>query len=155
MSPTQQKREVRQFSAFILVGGTAALVNWGSRIGLSAVGLQLTAAIIVAYVIGMSTAYVLSKLFVFEKSGRKIRDEAFRFMLVNLVAVVQVWVVTICLQRWGLPAINWHWQPEAVAHAVGVASPIVTSYFGHQHFTFHKKASTVVSPESADTKARK
>lgn len=153
MSAAKPKGEVRQFSTFVLVGGIAALANWSSRIGLSAAGLQLTAAIVVAYMIGMTTAYVLSKLFVFENSGRKVHEEAFRFVLVNLVAIVQVWVVTVCLHLWGLPAIGWHWQPEAVAHAIGVASPIVTSYFGHQYFTFNRKAVKVNTVESPDTKA--
>jgi putative flippase GtrA len=153
MNATKPKGDVRQFSTFLLVGGIAALANWGSRIGLSVAGLQLTVAIIVAYTIGMATAYVLSKLFVFEKSGRKVHDEAFRFVVVNIVAVVQVWLVTVGLQRWGLPAIDWTWHPEEVAHAIGVASPIITSYFGHQYFTFNKKADKSVSADVPETKA--
>ncbi len=153
MSEAKPKGQVRQFSTFMLVGGFAALVNWSSRIALSAAGLPLTLAIVLAYVLGMTTAYVLSKRFVFEKSGRSVRDEAVRFTIVNVFALAQVWAVTIVLQRWGLPAINWNWHPEEIAHAVGVASPVITSYFGHQYFTFEQSdAKRKLAAEATETK---
>jgi putative flippase GtrA len=127
----------REFLAFAVAGGIAAGVNWLSRMGLSG-WLGLGWAVIVAYGIGMLTAYLLNRLFVFEASGRGSASEMTRFALVNLVAVLQVWLVTIGLRYYLLPAVGWTWQAENIAHAVGVASPIVTSYLAHKHFTFRK-----------------
>lgn len=126
----------REFWVFLLVGGLAAAVNWLSRIVLSAQGMSFEVAVVVAYVVGMATAYVLSRVFVFDKSGRSVSSEIWRFTLVNLVAVVVVFVVSVALERWVLPMIGWTWRPAEVAHGIGVLSPVVTSYLGHRHFTF-------------------
>lgn len=131
--------EARRFGSFVLVGGLAALVNWASRIGFSAMGLGYTLAIVCAYIVGMITAYVLNRRFVFEASGRTAQSEIWRFVAVNAVALVQVWGVSVALERWLLPAMGWSWYPDEVAHAVGVVSPVLTSYLGHRYFTFGRK----------------
>ncbi|WP_291843467.1 GtrA family protein [Maricaulis sp.] len=128
----------REFVSFIVAGGIAAGVNWGSNILLRLV-MPLEASVLVAYLIGMTTAYTLSRLFVFAESGRQLHDEYIRFAIVNVIAAAQVWLVTIALAKWFLPLIGWIWYPELVAHAAGVASPILTSYLGHKYFTFSKK----------------
>ncbi len=128
----------REFVSFVAAGGVAAGVNWGSNILLRLI-MPLEMSVLVAYLIGMTTAYTLSRLFVFAESGRRVHDEYARFAIVNLVAVAQVWLVTIVLAHWLLPLIGWSWHVELVAHAVGVASPIVTSFLGHKYFTFSKK----------------
>jgi 4-hydroxybenzoate polyprenyltransferase/putative flippase GtrA len=129
----------RSFAKFLLVGGIAAAVNWGSRFAFSQV-MGFGWAVAAAYLLGMITAYVLSRLVVFEKSGRTVAEEFLRFGLVNVVALAIVEGVTEGLVRGVFPAIRFTWHPEAVAHAIGVAAPTVTSYLGHRHFTFGKRA---------------
>jgi putative flippase GtrA len=129
----------RTFLSFLLVGGVAALANWGSRFAFSLL-MNLTWAVVAAYIVGMSTAYILNRLFVFEASGRKVADEATRFAIVNLFALGIVWGITVGLVRWVFPLIGFTWHAEAVAHGVGVLSPAVTSYLGHRHFTFARQA---------------
>jgi putative flippase GtrA len=127
--------ERRRFVLFVLAGGFAALVNIVSRLALSLV-MPYEAAIVVAYGCGMTTAYALNKAFVFERSGRSVRDEYVRFALVNLLAVAQVWVVSVGLARLVFPALGFAWHAETVAHVIGVAVPVFTSYLGHKHFSF-------------------
>jgi putative flippase GtrA len=127
--------ERQRFVRFVLVGGIAALVNILSRIAFS-FAMSYGAAIVVAYLCGMTTAYALSKLFVFAPSGRAVHDEYVRFAIVNLVALAQVWIVSVGLAFYVFPLIGFSWHVETVAHAVGVAVPAVTSYFGHRHFSF-------------------
>ncbi len=124
-----------QFARFLVVGGVAAAVNILSRIALNLV-MSYGAAIVVAYVCGMTAAYVLNKLFVFTPSGRRIHDEYLRFTLVNLVAVAQVWIVSVGLAFYVFPSIGFTWHAETVAHIVGVIVPAFTSYFGHRYFSF-------------------
>lgn len=128
--------KARQFWAFVLVGGLAAAVNWFSRITLSGQGISFEVAVVVAYFFGMATAYLLSRMFVFEKTGSSLAAEITRFALVNLVALVVVFVVSVTLERWALPAVGWTWRTAEVAHGIGVLSPVVTSYLGHKYFTF-------------------
>jgi 4-hydroxybenzoate polyprenyltransferase/putative flippase GtrA len=131
---------------FVLVGGFAAAVNWLSRFAFSQF-LTLSLAVIAAFIVGMTTAFVLARWFVFDRSGRNLRDEYLRFALVNLVALLQVWIITLGLAKYLFPALGWHWHVEGVAHAIGILSPVLTSYFGHHYFTF---APTAVASTTTD-----
>jgi putative flippase GtrA len=136
MSEAASSGKMRQFWAFVLVGGLAAIVNWFSRIMFSAQGMTFEVAVVVAYILGMATAYLLSRMFVFEKTGRSLAGEIWRFSLVNLGSLVVVFVVSVSLERWILPGMGWTWRPAELAHGVGVLSPVLTSYLGHRYFTF-------------------
>lgn len=127
--------ELWRFALFLCAGGSAAFVNIVSRIIINwYVSFEL--AVVAAYVCGMTTAYVLNKLVVFKSQDRAIAQEYMRFAIVNLVAAVQVWCVSVGLARLLFPAIGFTWHAETVAHVIGVASPIYTSYLGHKHFSF-------------------
>lgn len=140
--------KMRQFWAFVLVGGLAALVNWLSRIIFSAQGITFEIAVVMAYILGMTTAYTLSRRFVFEKTGRSVSGEIWRFSLVNLGSLLVVFVVSVSLERWILPGVGWTWRSAEVAHGIGVLSPVLTSYLGHRYFTFGQ--ARPVSCEASD-----
>ena len=133
--------ERRRFALFVAAGGFAALVNIGSRIVLSLV-MRYETAIVLAYLCGMTTAYALNRLFVFERSGRSVTDEYLRFAIVNAVALAQVWVVSVGLARFVFPALGFAWHADTVAHVIGVAVPVFTSYLGHKHFSFRSQDRT-------------
>lgn len=130
-----QQFKSRQFLLFLLTGGTAAAVNFGSRIVYS-LWLNFSSAVILAYITGMVTAFVLAKLFVFKESQQSIHRSAVFFMLVNLVAVFQTWVISIGLAYYALPSLGIKSFVQEIAHAVGVAVPVFTSYIGHKRWSF-------------------
>lgn len=125
----------RQFVGFVLVSGLAGLANFGSRFVFS-LAMPYWAAICMAFVVGLTTAFILNRRFIFARSTQSTRSQAWRFLLVNLAALVQTLAVSLLLARWLLPMIGWQWHPEALAHAVGIAIPAVTSYLAHKHWTF-------------------
>lgn len=127
--------EARRFVAFLLTGGLAAGVNVGSRMGFGLVA-PYEAAVALAYLVGMTTAFTLARLFVFAGSGRRLHVEYGRFALVNVAALVQVVVVSVGLARVVFPAIGLTWNAELVAHVIGVLSPVLASYQGHKRFSF-------------------
>ena len=129
--------ERQRFVLFLVAGGLAALVNILSRIAFNWI-MPYEVAIVVAYLCGMTAAYLLNKRFVFEASGRSVTSEYMRFALVNLLAVAQVWIVSVGLARLVFPAIGFTWHAETVAHVIGVIVPVFTSYLGHRHFSFAK-----------------
>ena len=133
--------ERQRFARFLIVGGLSAIVTILSRIALNVV-MSYQAAILVSYVFGMTTAYTLNKLFVFTPSGRAVHDEYVRFTIVNLVAVVQVWIVSVGLAFYVFPWIGFAWHAKTVAHILGVAAPTLTSYYGHKHFSFRNNILT-------------
>jgi putative flippase GtrA len=120
---------------FILVGGTAAAVNFGSRIALS-LWFSYPAAIVLAYLLGMITAFLLNRMFVFRETRSRLHHQMMWFVIVNVFAVVQTLAISLLLARWLFPAIGWSLKPELCAHAVGVVVPVVTSYLGHKHLSF-------------------
>ncbi|PFH26935.1 GtrA family protein [Burkholderia sp. JKS000303] len=125
----------REFLLFLLTGGFAAAVNWSSRI-LYNLWMPYSAAIVVAYVTGMITAFILAKLFVFKKSTQSTGRSAFFFTLVNLVAVLQTWLVSVGLAYYVFPRLGLHWHDRDIAHLIGVIVPVFSSYIGHKKFSF-------------------
>ena len=128
-------RAVPQFARFIVAGGIAAVVNVVAR-KLLAPSMSYSAAIILAYLLGMLTAYVLTRRYVFGPGTGSTAQSAFRFAAVNAVAIAQTWGVSLLLARHVLPALGIQRHAEDLAHLVGVAVPIATSYIGHRAWTF-------------------
>jgi putative flippase GtrA len=125
----------QQFLLFLLTGGIAALVNVASRIGLSQL-LRFELAVLAAYGIGMITAYVLARRFVFMRTRQSVRRSFAAFALVNLAAVVQTWLVSIGLRNLLLPLIGSIALVDLLAHSFGVVVPVFTSFFGHKYLSF-------------------
>ena len=126
-----------QFIRFMLVGAIAAAANIVSRILFSQF-TNFEYAIVLSYFIGMTIAFVLSRHFVFDGNESRIEVQIARFVIVNLVALVQIWIISVGLATFAFPFIGFTWRPELVAHTIGVLSPVITSYLGHKHFTFRK-----------------
>lgn len=125
----------RQFIFFILTGGIAAIVNFGSRI-LYSFHLSFSQSIILAYITGMITAFILAKLFVFKESQQPIHHAAAFFVLVNLIAILQTWAISMGLAYYILPSLGTTSHVQEISHAIGIAVPVFTSYIGHKHWSF-------------------
>lgn len=131
------KQVKTEFMQFLLVGGFAAGVNFLCRIGLNQF-MSFRWAVFIAYLFGMLTAFLLSKYFVFEESGKHHLHELRDFTLVNILAVIQVWLISVGLAEYLFPAINYTFYSYETAHLIGLGIPAVTSYFGHKYFSFKK-----------------
>jgi putative flippase GtrA len=125
----------RQFALFVFAGGLAACVNFFSRMLLSH-WLAYSAAIVVAYLLGMITAFTLNRLLVFKQVSHSMRHQVFWFTIVNVAAVLQTLAISLVLAEWLFPRMGFRWHPESVAHAFGVAVPVVTSFVGHKYLSF-------------------
>jgi putative flippase GtrA len=125
----------RRFARFLLVGVAAAAVNVVSRVLISSF-VRFEYAVALAFPIALTFAFLMSRFFVFEISQRSVWQQYLRFWLVNLLAFVQVWLVSVGLTRWIFPAVGWTFHAELIAHTVAVCSPVLTSYYAHRRFTF-------------------
>lgn len=126
-----------QFLRFVLAGGVAAAANYGSRFLFSA-WLPYPAAITCAYLVGMAVAFALMRQYVFSGTGQPMLPQVAKFAIVNLLALLQTLVVSLVLARWVLPAVGVREHVEAIAHLVGVAVPVFTSFVGHRQATFRR-----------------
>lgn len=130
--------KIPRFVRFLAAGGIAAAANFLSRIALSEV-MAYVPAIVLAYGIGMLTAFLLNRAFVFTAAGNPLSQQLKWFLLVNLLAVLQTVLISLLFARWLFPVAGMDFHPETIAHAIGVAVPVITSYLGHRRWTFRTR----------------
>jgi hypothetical protein len=61
------------------------------------------------------------------------------FVLVNVVGFSLTWGLSLLLVKLLFPLVGFAFYPQAVGHALAIAAPTVTSWYGHKHFTFADK----------------
>lgn len=124
----------RQFVRFLAAGGTAALANFGSRFLISEF-MAFEYAVVLAFFVGLGTGYVLSRTFVFAPSQHAVHVEMTYYLFVNLLALLQTWLLSVYLARILTPQLGQAWA-QSIAHLAGIMLPVITSYFGHRYLTF-------------------
>lgn len=135
MQPMINPFKSRQFMLFLMTGGVAALVNLGSRVFFSQ-WLSFSSAVILAYIAGMMTAFILAKMFVFNQSAQSLRNSLLAFIVVNLIAVVQTWLIAMSMAYYVLPALGVVAYIHELSHLAGVIFPVFTSFIGHKYWSF-------------------
>jgi putative flippase GtrA len=130
-----EKEDPWQFLKFLVAAGLSVPVNLGSRVLLSGV-MPYEAALVVSHLCGMLTAFLLTRSFVFERSGRRASNELARFTLVNALSLIVTWVVAVGLLRLVFPRVGFDTHPELVAHMAGLGLASLTSFYGHRRYSF-------------------
>lgn len=125
----------KQFSRFLVAGGIAALVNMGSRIWLDHM-MSYSVSIILAYVLGMLTAFVLMRAFVFERSKHSTQRSFLYFAVINILAVLQTWGFSMLFAYVIFPRLGVTDHVYTISHVIGVIVPVFTSFVGHKYWSF-------------------
>ena len=128
----------KEFPLFILAGSIAALINIISRIILT-IFLNFQISIFISYLIGMVTAFLLQRKYVFKSTKKSYKKSFAAFSLVNLFALLQVWIFSLLIKILLVNFISSIPLVEFIAHCFGVVIPVFTSYFGHKYITFGDK----------------
>jgi len=126
----------KQFLLFIISGGIAAFINILSRAILS-IFFEFQISIIYAYCVGMIVAYILSRKFVF-MSNHSVSKSFIAFTLINLIAIVQTYFISVWFKEIVLPFFGVKFFIELISHSIGVAFPVFTSFIGHKYISFGK-----------------
>lgn len=127
----------RQFGLFIAASGTAAVLHWTSRIILNFF-MPYAAALVVAYAIGITIAYLLNMRFVFIHATRPVSEQVRYFVLVNLIAFPFVWGTAYALAEVVFPHFGFTFHPRSVAHAIAICIPVVVNFLAHKYITFRE-----------------
>jgi putative flippase GtrA len=127
----------KQFLKFLFVGVTAALANWISRIIFS-LWMSFSLAISAAYLVGMASAFLLNKKFVFPNSPRPIQKQIRDFTLTNLVAFPLVWLMSIQIRNF-LQGLGMVAYSEELAHMLALSMPTVVSFLIYKFLAFGEK----------------
>jgi putative flippase GtrA len=128
-----------RFMRYLALGAIAASVNWSSRFAWSLFA-PFEVAVLLAYLTGMVVAFVLFRWLVFSGSENTFSRQVRNFVLVNIAGLMLTLMVAWLLARLVFPAVNFGFHPDAVAHAVAIVAPVLTSWFGHKRFTFASPA---------------
>ncbi|MEP7042432.1 MAG: GtrA family protein [Dokdonella sp.] len=127
-----------RFAGFLLVSSVAAIANFTARI-LFSLWLPYALAVVLAFFVGLGTAFLLNRRYVFRDAANELHQQAFFFFAVNMLGLAQTLCVSLLLAKWLLPLLGLHWHVEELAHAVGIAAPTITSYLGHKHYSFRSR----------------
>lgn len=120
---------------FVLVGLFAGGVNVLARILFNSL-VPYEFAIVLAFPVALTVAFVMNRRLVFRATEEEAASQYAKFAIVNILALAQVWLVSVGLARWLLPLIGFAWHADTIAHTIGVASPIVTSFVAYKYFVF-------------------
>jgi putative flippase GtrA len=126
---------MKQFVQFLFAGGVAAGCNFGSRFLFSR-WVNYEVAITLAYLVGMLVAFLLMRKLVFNAKGKALMPQIVKFVVVNMLALLQTLLISVALARWLFPQWGIVDHAEAIAHLIGVLTPVLSSYFGHKFLTF-------------------
>lgn len=126
-----------QFLLFLFVGTTAASLNWIVRLALS-IWMSFPVAVLLAYVIGMATAFELNRRFVFPVSPRPVFKQAKVFILVNLAFLPVVWGISILLKDL-LGEIGIMKFSEGIAHGLALTIPVLINFLIYKFIAFGGK----------------
>lgn len=128
-----------QIARFILVGGSATVVNWLARFPVSLI-MPFLEAVFVAYMIGMVVGFVLYRAFVFTTSSQPLSAQIALFLGVNVVGVATVVLASHVLLHLVFPALGVTLMPEAFAHAGALALGAAANFIGHKFVTFRAES---------------
>lgn len=124
-----------QFLKFLFCGGIAAVVNFGTRFIFN-IWFDFPVAIVLAYICGMITAFILAKMFVFKTSQLPLQHSALRFLIISLLTFSQTLVISLGLAFYILPMLGITLFVKEIAHAGGIIMPLFSSYIGHKRWSF-------------------
>lgn len=136
----------KQFLVFLLVGGTAALVNFSAGALVRAFWTSYAAyvgSVTLGFVLGTVVSFVLNRTFTFRASGGAVAPQAFRFATVALGAVViSVVVASLVLWAWELAGrvVLTHAQVETAGHLAAIAVSTVYNFLAMKFFAFSTRA---------------
>ena len=127
------------FLKFLAAGGLAALANFAARLAAQP-WLGFRGAVVAAFFVGLTVAFVLNRAFVFPASGKPLRQEMTWFLLFNLLAFPLIVGGSVLLRP-----VFGHVLPaslaEAAAHGVAIMIPVVFNFAAHQLVTFARSKS--------------
>lgn len=120
---------------YVSVGLLAALVNVVARLFFNQI-VSYELAVALAFPVALTVAFALNRHYVFDGRGGDAKGQYVKFAIVNLLALSQVWIISVGLARFVFPGAGFTWHADTIAHIIGVGSPILTSYFAYKHFVF-------------------
>lgn len=126
-----------QFILFLIVGTSAAVLNWFARLVLSN-WVSFPIAVILAYGVGMASAFELNRRLVFPVSARPVIKQAKVFILTNLAFLPVVWGASILFKDL-LAEVGIMRFSEGIAHGLALTIPVFIAFLIYKFIAFGGK----------------
>lgn len=137
-----KRRDAAQFAKYLIVGAGNTLVTLAVIVLLkSGLGVNPWVANAVGYVAGMVNSFIWNKLWVFHSHGRRLHNEALRFLggfaVCYIVQFAVTWAVTAMLggAEWQLPG-GFVMSGYGLATLVGMGAYTVCNFVYNRLVTF-------------------
>lgn len=128
----------QEFFLFLICGGLAALVNFVSRVVLDA-WFPFHISVFIAYIMGMIVAFVLNRYVVFPAGTQTFFRSVLYFILVNILGLFLTWLISVLIYYYVFVPLMFDFFAKEIAHLLGIAFPVFTSYIGHKYFSFGRQ----------------
>ena len=140
-----------QFLRFLLVGGTAFVVNYGTayltRSALSPVRLASGISIAVGYIIGTIMSFVLNKMFTFKAYDERVGLQAIKFMLVAISSLLLTTLITysfvIGYDLAGFTFLQGKSTLDSTAHFLALTLATIYNFLAMKYYSFNRKAAII------------
>jgi putative flippase GtrA len=126
----------KQFIYFLFAGSTAAFVNFTSRLLLRSY-MDIVFSAVIAYSLGLLTAFVLYKKLVFPFSEKPLNFQLRRFLSIQIGFMPIVIIIFMTLSDI-LDTIGFGNLSEPLAHAISIGMPALITFLLYKLFVFIK-----------------
>ena len=123
-----------QFLKFLIVGALAALLHWLARFILD-IWMSFSAAVGLAYCVGMAVAFALNALYVFPHSDKPRVSQARDFVITNLAFFPVVWGIAVIIEKM-LRGLGFITHAGNLAHALAIPIPMLATFLIYKFFAF-------------------
>ena len=130
-----------KFLKFLFVGGTCALLNYGSgELVRRYFGLFML-SIIIGYVIGTIASFILNKIITFKSYDEKISLQLFKFIIVAVSSLILAAIIAY-LAKSAILSSGIIYLPEkhadSAAHLTTIVFTTLYNFLLMKHFAFKK-----------------
>lgn len=121
-----------QFSRYFIVGGIATLVDW-STFYFFAITIQFNyqGALVVAFILGSLTNYILNKIFTFRCRSKKIAGQMAMHLSVSAISLLMNMGAMYVL----VSILNFGKMPSRIIVTIIM---LVINFLTHKYLTFNK-----------------
>lgn len=122
-----------QLFRYFIVGGLATVVDWVSFYILAIIFIaNYQIALIVAFILGSITNYILNRVFTFHSKSKKIAGQASVHLAISAISLL----LNIALMYLLVSHLALEKMPSRV---VVTLIMLIINFFMHKHITFNKK----------------
>jgi len=127
-----------EFLKFLLVGGSAALINFFSRF-LFQVWYSYIVSVALAFILGSIISFIFNKLFTFKDNDEKTTVQLVKFTIMTIVSVfIAAFVAYLAMNLYELFKVTLIAQKgmESVAHIIAIGVTTIYNFLAMKFFSF-------------------